>query len=231
MTERESNIMTALARLRFMTTRQIHRLYGYGGNHGLSVTRRRLQEMELAGWVKSWQPSKYDQKIFYLSKNGALEMEYRFGAEGVRTFRKSEKSIHYSLIAEVFVQLQTAEPGILRAFDVEPKFGKIVPDAYIELEVDSRPLRIFLELDRNTESAGYLRDIKLEKYRIHYAAQGRPAASPALMVVTSTEYRKALFIGIARQYGLPAACYTIDEFIVSPLLCIQRLSQQGTPPL
>ncbi|WP_158299347.1 replication-relaxation family protein [Paenibacillus antri] len=225
MSERESNIMLALARLRFMTTRQIHQLYGYAGSHGLSVTRRRLHEMESAGWVKSWQPSKYEQKIYYLSRGGALELEYRNGAEGVRTFRKSERSIHYSLIAEVFVRLRTADPGILRAFDVEPKFEKIVPDAYVELALDSRPFALFLELDRNTESAGYLRDVKMEKYRNWYATKAASSALPSLLVVTSTEYRKTLFDRIIEHYGLPAACYTIDEFVLSPVPCVRSLSR------
>ncbi|HZG77073.1 MAG TPA: replication-relaxation family protein [Paenibacillus sp.] len=229
MSERESNILVALTRLRFMTTRQIHRLYGYTGNHGLSVTRRRLREMELTGWIKSWQPSKYDQKIFYLSKQGALELTYRCGVEDAKTYRKSEKAIHYSLIAEVIVQLHAAIPGFLRSFEVEPRFGNLIPDACLEVESDARSARMFLELDRNTESAGYLRDIKMEKYRSFYLTSGASESRPALLIVTSTEYRKSLFDSIAKQFRLPAVCATIDEVTASPLDFAMSIVRQ--PPL
>ncbi|HZG58289.1 replication-relaxation family protein [Paenibacillus sp.] len=232
MSDREHGILLALARLRFMSTRQIHRLYGYAGNHGISVTRRKLNDMERFGWVKSWQPSKYEQKIYYISKRGALEMEYRHGVEGIKSFRKSEKSIHFTLIAEVFVQLQTAEAGILRAFEVEPKFGGLIPDAYIEFALDSRPVKLFLEVDRSTESAGYLRDIKMEKYRHYYMTPERPDALPALMILVDTEYRKSLFRRISEQYRLPAASFTIDEWIISPLSCVKQTaaSLRNAPP-
>lgn len=111
---REMHILNTLAQLRFVTTNQIHQLHGYSGSYGMKVTRRKLYEMERSGLIKSWQPSRYNQKIYYLSKHGAVEMEYHGGAAGTKIYKKSEKSIHQTWITEVFVGLKKAESGTLR---------------------------------------------------------------------------------------------------------------------
>lgn len=232
MSDRESSILLSLAKLRFMTTGQLHRLHGYAGRHGISVTRRKLTSLERVGWVKSWQPSKYDQKVFYLSKHGALELAYRLGEEGVRSFRRSEKALHYVLIAEAFVSLGTAEPGALRTFDVEPRRGRIIPDAYLEYLLDDRLAALFLEVDRNTESAAYLRDVKMEKYRCYYEERQISetlAATPSLLIVTLTDYRKRLLQQIAGQLRIPCSCSTADELTLSPVDCLRRAVLQAHP--
>lgn len=226
LSERDFNILGCIADLKFMTTTQIHLMHGYSGQYGIKVTRRKLKELEHKGWLKSWQPSKYEQKIYYLSKLGAKELEYRCDLPEIRTYRKSDKTIHQTMISDVIVRCITEGSGKLNYYHLSKNIAGIIPDAYMEYELGSDQIILLLEVDRNTESVLYLREVKLEKYRQFYRCSATNIHRPVMLIVTNSPYRKKIIGKIVHQYNLPGVCCTLEEFIVSPAAYLQKLSKK-----
>ena len=74
--EKDHAILSSIANLHFMTTHQVHALHGYKGKYGKDLTRKKLKKLEDQGLLKSWQPSVYEPKIFYLTKKGRWKWPY-----------------------------------------------------------------------------------------------------------------------------------------------------------
>lgn len=217
-TDRDAGILLLLADLRFMTTSQIHKIYGYRGNYGLKVTRRKLCDLESRGFIRSWRPSNYEQKIFYLTKAGAREVEYFFRNERVPTYRKTEKTMHQVFVSEVYVQLKSESSGELTQFTLNKKVGFCIPDAHIIYNTTQQYLEFYLEVDRETESIAYLRDTKLDNYRRLFESPGLTGPNASVVILTLSEYRKSVLSALKRHITFPVQIYTFQEFSADPLI-------------
>ncbi|WP_274362028.1 replication-relaxation family protein [Paenibacillus thermotolerans] len=230
LTDRDAGILSTLAHIRFMTTSQIHLVHGYDGTYGIKVTRRKLCDLEAKGWIRSWQPSKYDQKIYYLTKAGAREIEYRLGCDDIQTYRKNEKTLHQIFVSEVYARLKTAAIGTLCNFRLNKKVYQCIPDAYAVylLNGESLPIEIFLEVDRETESMAYIKETKMEHYLRLYS-EHYSEHRPIILFLTITEHRKNGFDKLARSFNVPAVVHTLDEFICDPSIIFQGTRVQRIP--
>jgi hypothetical protein len=191
-------------------------MYGYGGDYGLKVTRRKLCELEQRGFIRSWQPGKYEQKIYYLTKAGAKEIEYFLNSEPVTTYRKNEKTLHQVLVSEVYVQLRFERTGELSRFLLNKKFGSCIPDAYILYDTKQQGFEFYLEVDRETESVVYIRDTKLDQYRRLFERIGPTARHVSVIILTQSEYRKRALDALKRHFSFPIRIHTFNEFNVEP---------------
>lgn len=170
--ERDLEILFTISTLRFMNTNQIHLLHGYSGAYGSSVTRRKLVAMERSGLLKSWQPSKYEPKVWYLTKRGAAEVTHYTG-QTVRLVRKSNKTLHQVMVSEIYTRLKLEQSGRLRMFALDSPVGSAICDAFVKYEINRKSSNgiqklaklLFLEVDTGTESVSYIRDTKLPAYR------------------------------------------------------------------
>lgn len=230
LTDRDAGILSTLAFIRFMTTSQIHLVHGYEGTYGIKVTRRKLCELEAKGWIRSWQPSKYDQKIYYLTKAGAREIEYRLGFDDIQTYRKNEKTLHQIFVSEVYARLKTASIGKLRLFLLNKKIYHCVPDAYVvyQLNGETPPIEILLEVDRETESMAYIKETKMEHYLRLFTEHYRENR-PIVLFLTISEHRKNGFDKLAQSFKVPAVVHTLDEFICDPSIIFQGTRVQRIP--
>jgi hypothetical protein len=215
--DRDISLLTTISNLRFMTTQQIHSIHGYSGKYGENVTRRKLKELESKGFLKSWKPDIYSSKVFYLTKAGAKEVELYNGYDNVKTFQKSNQTLHHVMVTEVYVQLKKA--GVkLRRFVIHPKVGEIEADAFIEyLEGNSLKV-IFLEADRATETLQVLTE-KLEEYKKVYESdwyQKRLGNFPRVAFVTSTEARRRALIRLLEKYPYRNIVMSESELRTNP---------------
>ncbi|KIL38455.1 hypothetical protein SD70_26150 [Gordoniibacillus kamchatkensis] len=216
LSEREANILSTLAQMRFMTTSQIHRLHGYLGEYGLKVTRRLLVKLEQDGLIMAWQPTKYAQKIHYLTKLGAKTMEYCYGYEHIPTFRRNEKALHQTYVSEAYVALKTAGPGQLHRFAINKKYGEVIPDAVIDYEWNGRLYTIYLEVDTGNESLLYLRDVKLAKYLRTFSGYPDPGARRSIVFLTLQEHRRNALRRMTEPDPLPISVFGVEELSANP---------------
>ncbi len=216
LSDRESQILATLSLLRFMTTGQIHRLHGYMGDYGLKVTRRLLGKLVQEGLIHAWQPSKYHQKIHYLTKLGAKTLEYYFGWDHVPTYRKSGKTVHQTYVSEIYVALKTMVPGTSWHFCLNKKYRDVVPDASVYFEPDNRPYLALFEVDMGNESLLYLRDVKLERYARSFARIAAPAGGRSILFLTAGENRKIALGRLAESFPLPISVFLMDEIAMRP---------------
>jgi hypothetical protein len=227
--DRVTNILSALALLRFMTTMQIHRLYGYFGEYGLKVTRRLLGKLESEGLVRAWQPSKYEQKIYYLTKLGANLMEHDYGYDHITTYRKSEKSLHQTYISEIYVALKSGVPEHFKQFFLNKKIGDVIPDATVYYEKDNRVHVIFIEIDTGSESLLYLRDVKLQRYMQTFSQIPLSHDTHAIAFFTVHDERKKALLRMIKNYPLPISIHGIHEIAIDPSSIMDNVLYQRIP--
>lgn len=228
--ERDLEILSTISALRFMTTGQIHLLHGYKGAYGQSVTRRKLAAMERAGLLKSWQPSKYEQKIWYVTKRGAEEVTHYTGQQ-VKLARKSNKTLHQVAVSEVYTRLRLEKTGRLRMFALDYSVGSAICDAFVRYEIDKKSSNgiqkmvklLFLEIDTGTESIAYIRDTKLLAYRVAYDSgefQNKYGIFPDICFVTMSDTRKRTLIQIAEAFHFRIRVFTLDEVVSKSIYLI-----------
>lgn len=222
LSEKEIEILASISNLRFMTTSQLHVLNGYSGKYGINVTRRKLLELERNGLLKSWQPDKYSQKIFYLTKKGAKEVEAFLGYDNIPTYRKTDKTLHHVMVSEVYVRL-SRERGRINIFRLSAKVGDAVSDAFIQYQIDKRKKILFLEADRGTESMSHIKDVKLPEYQKTYNSgwwQDRYGIFPDVTFITVSDTRKRSLIKVGERFPMRVRVFTLDEFVANPLIIL-----------
>lgn len=175
--ERDNNILTALRRCRYLTTKQIQRLYFTDASNptaGLRAANRslkRLKELELVGslarrigGVRAGSGS----LIWYLTDAG--ERLLRLGDGTVRPRRRPhEPSLvflkHTLAVAECFIQLTEIcngkglelikaemEPDCWRSFNYKGSISALRPDLFALINCDEYEDRYFIEIDLNSEA-------------------------------------------------------------------------------
>ncbi|WP_276358298.1 replication-relaxation family protein [Cohnella caldifontis] len=226
LTDRESQILSTLATLRFMTTQQIHRLHGYAGDYGLKVTRRLLGKLEREGLVHAWQPSRYEQKIYYLTRLGARTLAFCCGWDQVPTFRKSDKSVHQTYVSEIYVALKSWNGGPAWHFSLNQKYGDVVPDASVYFEKEDRPHVVFAEVDLGNESMLYLRDVKLERYARTFNRTSSAPERRSIVFLTPHENRKQALLRLISSYPLPVSAASFEELGMNPGLLLEGMPRQ-----
>lgn len=222
--ERDIQMLNSISNLRFMNTQQIHQLHGYAGDYGPIVTRRKLRELEREGYLKSWQPSKYEQKVFYLTQKAAEEVEHYCGYDKVSTYRKSEKTLHQVMVSEVYVQLNMIDTGKIYRFALETKIDEgVIADAFVELRFGERAKIFFLEVDRGTESISHIRGVKLQGYnRINTSGifQRKFGIFPDVIFITESDTRKRSLLRLTEKFNFKIKVFTFDEFTSHPLIVL-----------
>lgn len=212
--EKDLAILSSISNLRFMTTNQIHTLHGYKGKYGIIVTRRKLVELENEGYLNSWQPSKYDQKVFYLTKKGAEEVKYHSGYHQVSTFNKSNKTLHQVMVSEVYVKLHEGN-GKVKRFALETKVDEdAIADAFVEYQIGQMVKVFFLECDKGTESITQIKT-KLDGYnRINTIGlfQRKYGIFPDVYFITESDTRKRSLFSIAEKYRYKIKIMALDDF-------------------
>lgn len=220
--ERDIDILTSISNLRFMTSRQIHALHGYEGKYGSNVTRRKLLGLEKANLVNAWQPSKYDQKVFYLTQTGAQEVESFHGYKNIKTYRKSDKTLHHTLVSEIYVRLRLEKEGKLRAFALDYRVDEVVADAFVQYGIGQRRKLFFLEADRGTESMSYIR-MKLDGYnRVCTSGlfQRKYGIFPDVVFVTTADNRQRSLAIVGEKYPYRVRVLTEREFVARPMCVV-----------
>jgi len=216
--DREIDILTTVSHLRFMTTQQIHAIHGYSGKHGDNVTRRLLKQLVDNGLLKSWQPDKYSSKIFYLTKAGAKEVEFYHGYDNVRTFQKSNQTLHHVLVTEAYVQLRRADGGKVRRFAIHAKVGEIEADSFVEYQMGKTIKLLFLEVDRATETLHAIKE-KLDHYKAVYDAGGyqkKFGVFPTVCFITTTDARQRSLWRVLNTYPYRSKVVTEKELRTNP---------------
>ncbi|MBP1935039.1 replication-relaxation family protein [Ammoniphilus resinae] len=216
--EKEIHLLTTISNLRFMSTQQIHSIHGYNGKYGANVTRRKLKSLEETGYLKSWQPSKYDQKVFYLSKKGAEEIALFHGIENMKTVTKSNTTLHQLMVTEIYVGLRNCNIGKIRRFILNQLVGVAIADAFIEYQVGDKNKLIFLEVDRATERISIIMD-KLKQYQEACESgwwQVKFGIFPEVCFVTTSDTRKRSLLKLKEQCQFRVNVMTLDEFTVKP---------------
>lgn len=226
--ERDIDILTTIFNLHFLTTSQIHSIHGYSGEYGRNVTRRKLKQLEDAGYLHSWQPSKYDQKIFYLTKNGAQEVSLHNGYATFKTFKRSNTTLHQVMVSEVYAHLKSLKLGRLRRFTLNQKVGEAIADAFIEYQVNDSSVNntrvkekrklIFLEADRGTETLQHIIE-KITEYQKASDSgefQKQFGIFPEVAFITSSEARKRAILRAKTEASIRVRVLSLDEFISHP---------------
>ncbi|ADU30959.1 replication-relaxation family protein [Evansella cellulosilytica] len=220
--ERELQILQSIANLRFMNSQQIHTLHGYNGKYGERVTRRKLNELEKKKMLKSFQPSAYEKKIYYLTKTAAKELSHFTGIEGIKTLKKNDKSMHQVMVSEIYIQLQKCRIGQVKRYKVEDKIHEdLLVDAFVEYRLRSTGKKklIFVEADRGTESAVIIEE-KFKKYDYLYRShkfQNMYGIFPDILFITNSNTRKRVLLNLSNRFSnLRVITGTLDEFISSP---------------
>lgn len=172
---REETILSTLAKLDYLTRRQIQRLHGLGGDRN---ARRVMQN--ISPYVSVFRGTN-GENIYYLNKSG----RERVGCEVVR--QKTTQAGHYIMRNDAFIHYAGNEDWRNELpFRVE-NVVTVIPDAYFRFN----QRRHFLEVDhmqhmqKNRE--------KIERYKkLHQtgALQKKINYFPQLVWVTLTESRK-----------------------------------------
>lgn len=216
--DRDIDILTTVSHMRFMNTSQIFRVHGYSGKYGENVTRRKLKDLEEKGFLKSWQPDIYSSKIFYLTKAGAKEVELYNGYENVRTFQRSNKTLHQVMVTEIFTLLKKCNTGKLRRFTLHPKVGEVEPDAWIEYQIGNSIKIILLEADRATETLSIITE-KLDQYKQVYDSgeyQKKYGIFPRISFITCSDTRKRALLRLKEKYPYKSMVMTESELKLNP---------------
>jgi|GEM_PF-438329 len=179
LSDRDLRILRELARFRLMTGRQLQLLFVHSSNHATAVRRSRqlltrLRELGLVqrlgrriGGIQAGSAG----HVYGLSGLGhavlALDPDSPVGRYG-RTVWETAPAFqdHLLAVCETYVglrQLERQGTVELLAFDTEPNAWRsfagpagervrLKPDAFVALGVGELELRLFLEIDRGTES-------------------------------------------------------------------------------
>lgn len=201
-----------------MSTQQIHSIHGYKGRYGQDVTRKKLKQLEDYGYLKSWQPSKYEQKIYYLSRKGGEEVALFNGFEKVKTVTKSNQTLHQLMVTEIYVGLRNCNAGNLRRFILNQQVGNVIADAFVEYQIADKSKLLFLEADRATESILVIAD-KLKAYEEAGNDgwwQNKFGIFPELAFVTTSDTRKRSLLKLKGNYPYRFRVVGIEEFTVRP---------------
>jgi len=166
-TERDTWILEALAKMRFLTTRQLARLFFQGSKWSAN---KRLRKLFDAGLVKVWLRSLSEENVYSLTQKGRGLISQEVLKAGAQVPRGLDGNLEHLLaINQVRISMALGLPKIggeiawwrsdweLRA---QGK-ARTIPDALFEVRWGTGEARIFaLELDNNTKSQrGFLKKI------------------------------------------------------------------------
>ncbi len=221
--EKDIEILSTIANLRFLTTQQLHSIHGNkSAKYGLIVTRRKLKSLEEKKLLQSWQPSKYDSKIYYLTKNGAQELSLFTGQEKIRTYSKSNNTLHQVMVSDIYCALRNCKAGRLRRFILNLPIGDATADALIEFQMGDKVKLLALEADRATERIGIIKE-KLDAYWYECATgswQKKYGVFPEIAFVTVSDTRKRTILRLREEYkeykDMRIRVLTMDEFEGNP---------------
>lgn len=233
LTERDRDVLLALARFRLARTSQLYR-YAFAGIRR-DTAAARLRRL-------------FDSRHVSVARFGPLaENLYRLGpfgrqalqAEGVRLGPAPRGAIEHHLgIVEIWTRL-AAEPELeiarcLPDWELREELGlaevAVIPDLFALLRLRDQLVPVAIEVDCGTENASVLRS-KVERYA---ALWGR---SPglfgwerfALVVVLHAPQRRAIAAAVLKKvWVLPHAITSVHEPLYSALL---PLLAQLQPPL
>jgi Replication-relaxation len=178
LSERDVAVLESVARLRFLTTRQIEDLHF--ADHATALTAARVCRRVLNRLTNDRLLDRLDRRVGGL-RAGSASYVYSLGPSGdrlvragqVRRRRREPSRIflyHTLAIAQVVVDLTVAErPGEFEALriETEPACWRTVqasiagddclkPDLFVALAADDYEYRWFVEVDRGTESIAAL---------------------------------------------------------------------------
>lgn len=228
LSQREWAILRDLARVRLLTGRHVQRLHLHDGSPLTQARRTRstLQRMSDTGLVH-----RLERRIGGVQAGSAgfvyglaaigQRLVSGVGPAGGRRLRKPWESsstftAHVLAVSELYVQLREAErlgKLELHEFDAEPAGWRfwtglhgerlcLKPDAFVVLTVGDIEHRIFVELDRATESLTVIRK-KAASYIAYFDAgteQQRFGIFPRVLFVVPDEKRKEHVVGVLAKF-------------------------------
>lgn len=229
LTAKDRHMLKTLRMLRFMTTKQIRRLYYSEGERSekavKSASKRNLKRLQKYGLIDHL-PKRLGgfgagmkEYIWYVTEAGIrlLELSNMSSQKRKRVLEPSPTFLRHTVaVAETFVQIIeicNADPAVrVRTIDVEPscwrgyqKNGKTIslrPDMYAETATGEYNDHLFIEMDLATEAPQTIAD-KCRRYYEYYQTgkeQQANGAFPLVLWIVQREERKECIIQTIKDY-------------------------------
>lgn len=124
-TGRDEQILQLIEKVNTLSISQIYNIFFKDLSQGEAIARRRMLKLYKAGNVNRLRSDMNSEYIYYIKKNNQFQ--------------------HSLLIAEFYSRL-TNLGGEILDFEVQKKYGSVIPDAYIKYAAGGKAHLIFAEI-------------------------------------------------------------------------------------